>query len=282
MSALTFRAMGTDWWASCDRPALLAEVEGLVRALEARLSRFLAGSALSRLNRERRCEDPLLAAVVREAEALRRRTGGAFDPRLGARIAALGYDRDLPEVARSPAPALPRGAPERPEVQLRGHEVRLTGAGALDLGGIAKGWAVDAAHDLLRERGAAWALVDGGGDLRGSGRRHVIGVGGGHAVALEGAALEGGAVATSSTQRRRWPGPGGERHHLLDPDTGLPAGGGLVAASVRAPTAALADALATALIARPSLAPALSGLGAAALVTDRDGQRWATAGWEAA
>ena len=57
------------------------------------------------------------------------------------------------------------------------------------------------------------------------------------------ASLRRGAVATSSTLGRRW---GADGHHIIDPETGRPADSGLVAATVFAPAAALADVLAKA------------------------------------
>jgi len=78
---------------------LLLEAEALVHDLEARLSRFRPDSALSRLNRERAATCPTLAAVTPLALGLRDRTGGAFDPTLGAGLCALGYDRSFARVS---------------------------------------------------------------------------------------------------------------------------------------------------------------------------------------
>ena len=58
--------------------------------------------------------------------------------------------------------------------------------------------------------------------------------------------LRDGGIATSGRDRRRW-GPGGRLHHLIDPETGLPAVGGPLAVTVVAEAAAVAVAHATAL-----------------------------------
>jgi thiamine biosynthesis lipoprotein len=109
-----------------------AEIEGVERLM----SRFRAGSDVSRLNRARGWieVDPLTAVVLRAAEGLRRRTAGAFDP----------------------------GA----AVELRGGRARRLGRGRIDLGGIAKGFAVDRAVAVLRRAPGARGVVNAGGDLR--------------------------------------------------------------------------------------------------------------------
>lgn len=128
--------------------AAVAEVERL-------MSPFRADSDLSRLNRapagRRVALDRATLRVLRAANALHRDSGGAFDPRAGA------------------APA-PRGAP----VELRGTSARRAGDAPLDLGGIAKGFAVDRAASAIRRAARGRldaACVDAGGDLRVWGRR---------------------------------------------------------------------------------------------------------------
>ena len=104
--------------------------------------------------------------------------------------------------------------------------------------------AVDAALDRLEAAGIGPAAVDAGGDLavRGTppGRD-------GWPIALTEAAggpevtIASGALATSSTTRRRWRVDGTERHHLLDPRTGLPADTGLRSVTVVATSARVAE-----------------------------------------
>jgi len=238
-----FRATGTTWWLRSDGapPSLMALVEQLVREYEARLSRFLPDSALSRLNRERRVDDDILAAVVASAESVRTLTHGAFDARAGAAVVAAGYDRPFEEIEEA---ATPVADTRRPAVLLLGPAVLLLGRGQLDLGGIAKGWIVDRAAELLAEAGRC--VVDGGGDIRavGGAEEWTIGVGE-HLVV----GLTEGAVATSSTRHRRWLTPVGEAHHIVEPSRGVPASEEATTAAVVAADAATADALATAVVA---------------------------------
>lgn len=266
-----FAATGTTWWVRSDTatPALLDLVEQLVREYEATLSRFEPGSALSRLNRERRLEDEALAAVVAAAERARRLTHGAFDARVGSSVCAAGYDRSFDDLEGSAVHADAGGL--RPEVLVFGPTVVLLGQGMLDLGGIAKGWIVDGAAELLMQAGPC--VVDGGGDIRvvtdASSEPWTIGVGDGLALSLR-----DGAVATSSTLQRRWTTARGEAHHIIDPTSGAPAAASVTTAVVVAPDAATADALATAVIVdapRGLRAAAASG---AELLLQHDGGAW--------
>ncbi|MGE3794497.1 MAG: FAD:protein FMN transferase [Dehalococcoidia bacterium] len=242
-----FFATGTTWWLRSEgAPAgLMALVEQLVREYEARLSRFRPDSALSRLNRERRCEDDVVASVLASAESLRRLTRGAFDARAGAAVVAAGYDRpfdaieDAIEASADPIPNM-----QRPTVLLSGPSVLLLGHGRVDLGGIAKGWIVDRAAELLAEAGPC--IVDGGGDMRTAGGQDewAIGVGDGLAIGLT-----DGAVATSSTLRRRWRTERGAAHHIVEPHRGWSSDEAVTTAVVLARDAMTADALATAVVA---------------------------------
>jgi len=272
-----FPAMGTDWGLRADiaDAGLLERAVELVGELEQRLSRFLPDSALSRLNRERAVEDELVAALVREPEDVRRQTGGSFDARIGAAVLACGYERSFEQIATAGPIRVDR---TRPLVAIDDSRVWLSGEGLLDLGGTAKGWSVDRVADLLSQAGPC--LVDGGGDIAVRGRplgaeEWLIGVGDGLAVGLC-----DGAVATSSTLRRRWRSGEGAAHHVIDPSLGRPAEGALTAVVI-APTASLADALATALVADAARAlPALAAVEAEALLQFCDGRWQMTPGME--
>lgn len=270
-----FYAMGTDWWLEADRGELLEEAERIVRRAEEHLSRFEPESALSRLNRVRQVVDPTVAAVARAALRMGELTGGAFDARVGARMREIGYDRTLSAIE---SPRVASAVPERRTLRVRveGDEVRLYGDGDVDLGGIAKGWAVDRVLRWLLGEGARDVVVDGGGDIAGSGRPCMVGVGGELVVDVARCA-----VATSSTKRRRWRAVGGgELHHIIDPRTGWPTAAAIDTASVVAADATTADALATAVMVDPdSLLPRLPAMDARAAVRGVDGAWWVTPNW---
>ncbi|HKG92683.1 MAG TPA: FAD:protein FMN transferase [Gemmatimonadaceae bacterium] len=133
--------------------------------------------------------------------------------------------------------------------------VRLATAGMrLDLGGIAKGYILQAAVETLRERGVARTLIEAGGDIVAgdppAGRRRrgwrVEAAGADPAVAQRAARLARAAIATSGPTEQ-FVEIGGTRYsHVVDPRTGVGLTNGLVA-TVIAPDGATADALATAL-----------------------------------
>ena len=273
--------MGSEWWLSTERgtAADLDEAEALVHSTERRFSRFLPDSLLSQLNATRQAEDRELADLMLCALEIRAITDGAFGPAVGDAVAAAGYTDSFDQFEDGRRQT--RSAAANPPIAVRENEVRLGDGGTVDLGGIAKGWTADRVAELLRERDTGITIVDAGGDLlvqTGDERTELIGLGvDGYSVRLS-----AGAIATSSVLKRRWESDRGDMHHIIAPETRLPAEVTLELVSVVAPDAATADALATALIADPTRGlPALRHAGAAALVVDRSGDRLVTPELEA-
>ncbi len=187
---------------------------------------------LVRLNREGRLDaPPPLLSVIRACLDIAASTDGAFDPTVGPLVRA----RSAEERARL-LPLVGYG-----RVRLDGAHVRLPRGGALDLGGIAKGYAADRALDALRRSGASAGLVDlGTSSLGVFGTSLEVEVPGRNGP-LGSFRVEDGAVSTSGGAER----PG----HIVDPRTGEPARG-VVLATVVAPKGIEADALSTALYVR--------------------------------
>ena len=271
-----FRAMGTDVEVLGPAVPRFAEAADRVRGIfareERRFSRFLPTSELSRVNARagrRTPVSPSFAAVAAESLRAARETDGLFDPTVLPALIAAGYDRDIEEVRRAPAAPRPsRAAGRGSDVEVGRGWVRLPAGAGLDLGGIAKGWTVDAAA-LAAWRILPWVVVNAGGDLRLEGERPdplEVGVedptdGDAFVVRLR---LEAGALATSSIARRSW-GPG--LHHLIDPRTGLPASTGVLQATACASTCTRAEVLAkTLLLSGPSALGSIPGV----LVTEHD------------
>ncbi|MGZ6886407.1 MAG: FAD:protein FMN transferase [Acidimicrobiia bacterium] len=246
-----------------DTPAAaahLADAEAECRALEARWTRFDPTSELMLLNaaggRPVRVSPETFAVIARAVDAWRV-TGGRFDPTGQAALVALGYDRDFRSLVGSgagsaPAPATPlAGCAEIVLDPLVG-AVTLPAGVTLDLGGIGKGYAADVVLGSLVDRGVTGACVDLGGDVRVGGTGPYDGAW--EVVFAEPAAraafgrvrLGDGAVATSTTRRRRWRAGGADRHHLLDPATGAPSASGIATATVVASDAWWAEVLAKA------------------------------------
>jgi FAD:protein FMN transferase len=240
MEQRSFHAMGTDIELFVDAPDAddaLDAAEGEFHRLEDLLSRFRESSELSRLNRDGTCEaSPDLARVVELALDAREWTGGRFDPTVHDAVVAAGYDRSF-ELVEPDADGAPRAARCGGGVSLTGSRIELEPGVRLDLGGIAKGYTVDRAAELLAEAGPC--LVNAGGDVAVKGGAWPIGVDG--AVTVE---LTAGALATSGRDRRRWVRSGRELHHLIDPSTGSPAATDLLRATAVAGDAVEAEVLA--------------------------------------
>jgi thiamine biosynthesis lipoprotein len=137
-------------------------------AAVARVQRLMnyhdAGSDVSRVNRlaARRpvAVHPWTAAVLHRAARLHRESGGLFDITIAPTLARGGW---LPRCR--PRRADPRATAADIEI-LPGRRVRFRKPLAVDLGGIAKGYAVDRAVSVLRRAGALSGTVNAGGDLR--------------------------------------------------------------------------------------------------------------------
>ena len=242
MIAASFRAMGTTVQVSVHREADIAAAQALFEDIEDRCSRLRPASELSRANDSQATTLALsepLSELLNAAHELKDRTDGLVDAGLGAVVSAWGYDRsfehigDVSLAALAPAPAW----------SISGRTLLRSTGTRFDLGGIAKGWACDRAVD----DGKA-LIVNAGGDVRSASTEAVIDVMDpwGHCVAR--IPLGVGALATSSTARRRWRTPGGEAHHLIDPRTLAPSLSPIVSATVITDTAVEAEAGAKAML----------------------------------
>lgn len=208
-------------------------VRSLFNEWEQVLSRFLPNSELSQLNA--RAGTPmavsdLLYTVLATALTSAQATQGVYDPALLDQLVRVGYDRtfdDLPAVRFDPIiPGEPGGRWRGIKVDPIHRRVTLPAGIKLDFGGIAKGMAVDAALEHLRQNEIRTALVNAGGDLAVLGlppnaEQWPITVPG--REQLWTIPLHHGAVATSGIAHRHWWQGNTLRHHLLDPRTGLPA-----------------------------------------------------------
>ncbi len=274
-----FRAMDTDIDVIIEAPLPPSDAFISLRLLfeeqEQRFSRFRPQSTLSRFNRGEPVSDPLFVRACRLAIEAHGFTGGLYNPMVLPALREAGYATTFAEVGG--------GAPRAQVVPDPGSCLRFSGKnvrladGALDLGGIVKGWTVDLAFELL---GANYPVlfVNAGGDLRCSGSEEgidgwLVSVGspGGESICWEGPMH--GAVATSTTRKRRWTIPsGGLAHHLIDPRTGLPADSPFEQVSVWARETWVAECWAKAvLIGGPAAAGAASAAGLRVLAVAGDG-----------
>ncbi len=238
-----------------------------IREVDMRMSRFRAGSDIGRLNFASgawRAVNPHTAEVLEASLRVFRASDGYFDPCLERLVSRWGFhDRVYPAYPPGQAPpAFPSrkfgGSLQGRPASGESREYRLTNRETgVDLGGIAKGHAIDRAIERLREKGIVQALVNVGDDLRALGGHPQGGpwkIGVRHprrpGELLEIIDLQEGALATSGDYENYFIRDGRRYPHLLDPHTGLPADYHQ-SLTVKAPTAMEADALASAGFAAP-------------------------------
>ena len=267
-----FRAMGTTVHLVVvdGDESLLDMAQARIDDLEQRWSRFLPSSELRTLNDAAGSGTPIpLSAITFELVTAAldawRATGGLFDPAILPSLVAAGYNRSFEQGQSPPLPAPGHnpGVCARIAVDAAAASVALPAGCALDLGGIGKGRAADLVVEELLDRDVRGVCVNLGGDLRVAGEAPDGGEA--WAVGLEEpddpdttwgvVGLRDGALATSSTTRRRWSAADGTtRHHLIDPRTGAPATAPLQSVTVIAASAMEAEvhAKASLIAGRPS------------------------------
>lgn len=248
--------MGTLWTieAEGDRAGEAVETAfAEIRRLDALLSTYRPDSELSRLNRTAAAAPVALsdetASLIRRALAYAAASDGAFDPTVGPLVKAWGFkhlDYKRPSEAQL---AAARARVGYRHVRFdRGRLAFARPGMELDLGAIAKGYAVDRALSLLGARGMRRARVDAGGN------QAVLGAGpwrfGVRHPRREGellgvVTLAAGGLSTSGDAERGFWLDGRRYGHVLDARTGWPASA--MSVTVTAPTAEAADALSTAL-----------------------------------
>ena len=240
-------------------PYALEAAQAEVHECEARWSRFLASSELSRIN-NRHTDQPIrLSAETFELVAASveawRATDGRFDPTILPSLRAHGYDTTFAEIQLRGDEVEPMWSPGCIAIELDPVtlEVTLPPGLQLDLSGIAKGHTADRVVGALLATGATGAYANLGGDIRVAGqgpssRGWIIGVDDpfdGERTICTMAIVDGG-IVTSTRLQRQWTRGGETQHHLIDPRTGAPARSGVAAVTVLTATASTAEVLAKA------------------------------------
>jgi FAD:protein FMN transferase len=269
-------------------PRLIDVARRRIEELERRWSRFVPASEVNALNRCAGTFVPVSSdtvLLVRQALDGWACSQGWFDPTVLGAVIRAGYDRSFDRFEPHP---------------VAGHSVWRTGAGRIQLGddrvciprgvgfdpgGIGKGLAADLVASELTSRGAGGVCVNMGGDV------HVTGsgpTGAAWTIAVEhpwsaepiaSLGVADGAVATSTTLKRRWEVDGQARHHLIDPFTGQSSETDLNEVTVVAAETWRAEVLAKAVLLRGSHGFGLAeAAGAQVLAVDRHGRVSGTSG----
>jgi thiamine biosynthesis lipoprotein len=273
--------------------ALLDVAAARIAALESRWSRFLPDSEISLLNARSgepvAVSDDTVALITRAQEAWRF-TGALFEPLVLGDLLRAGYTttfEELPADASLAHNDLRLGACI--DIVVDGSTITLPGGTGFDPGGIGKGLAADLVTVELLAAGADGACVNMGGDVRAAGLSPsgspgwTIDVVHPHLQQrLCAVGIVDGAVATSTTLRRRWTVDGEVRHHLIDPRTGAPSTSDIDLVTVVAGDAWAAEVLAKAVLLRGEHPfDIVAGTGAEALLVTQSGDVRVTSGFSA-
>lgn len=201
-------------------------------------------SELSELNAaiargERKTVSPELAAMLQDATQISEQSGGTFNPAIGGLIGLWGFQSDDFKPVQPDEKQIARMVASNPQmhdlvlspVSTNAKEVVVSSRNPvvhLDLGGYAKGYALDRAAELLRKQGISNALINIGGNIVALGKhgerpwrigiQHPRKSGVLATLALH----DGEAIGTSGDYQRYFELDGKRYSHLIDPRNGYP------------------------------------------------------------
>ena len=232
--AIMGTAIRVELWAADAKSgeAAAAAVMDEMHRIDRAMSPHKPGSELCRINREAARHPVVLSeemlGLVQKARAFSHLTQGAFDITYAAVGQLYDYRKKVRPSPQALATAQAHVGWQHLEVDAQARTLRFGVDGMrIDLGGFAKGHAVDNAVALLARRGIRHAYVSAGGDSRVLGDRR----GRPWSVAIRDPRRAGGVVAvlpledvsiSTSGDYERFFDDGAERvHHLIDPATGI-------------------------------------------------------------
>lgn len=206
--------------------------------------------------------DPRIVEILRETLPAIAASRGTLD--IGVHDIKALWSLDSPD-PRVPAPSsidsllrrrhrfaapVPESVLVRPPFAILadGRVILLADSIPIDLGGIAKGWAVDRMSETLVRLGYPVHLIQGGGEIVSRGRKRSgkwrIGIKNPRETSTVAALVEldsGMAISTSGDYERFFVLDGARYHHLIEPATGSPSRNGVASASLLCPTSAQCD-----------------------------------------
>ena len=197
--------------------------------------------------------DSVLQEIILSANKISKQSAGAFDITIGSVKRLWNFSSDNPRVPDATEINNQLEHVDYRLVKLENHKIKFnTPKIKIDLGAIAKGFAIDEAIRVLQQNDIKDAMVNAGGDLRAicsnltQGKRKVwikhprI-----ENKLLGYFQMDNGSVATSGDYERFFIQDSTRYFHILDPKTGYPARG-CVSVTIQTNNAMIADALATA------------------------------------
>lgn len=232
------------------------KVQKLFLTSEKTLTRFNENSELSQLNRSINkpfiCS-PILFEAVKIADQFFHKTEGIYNPYLGKKLNALGYNCSFETIdkvsfqMKNPDPFSfhhPLTINDGMKCITINHDINI------DLGGIAKGWTAQCIADLLQKDGNEHGVLVAGGDITAWGtskQTKLISI---DHPRYENQALctfvliKDSGIATSSVIKRQWYSQDYDSlHHIIDPRTSMPSTSELIQTTIIAPTLTEAEVL---------------------------------------
>ncbi len=290
--------VATAWGAPRDSALLLSllrDARDSIRLVDSLMSGYSGASEISAINRAAGepmavAVSPQTLAVLAIARRYWRISGGAFDPTVGPLVAAWGFHGNAGRVpdARELDSLRALIGFAAVEIDSAMGTVRLPRPGMqLDLGGVAKGYALDLARAALGNAAVRAGMLDLGGNVLVVGRapgtsdgRWRIGIVHPRDASrtIGSIALDSGAVATSGDYERYYVIDGERYSHIIHPATGRPTSSGegsVISATAIGPRGEWSDGLsATLLLLGPergiALADSLAGVGVVYVVQGAD------------
>ncbi len=264
--------MGTNYTIKINEPDIQlsiekinADVAELLADINNKMSTYIDDSELSLINKNNSQEwipvSAELYQVLSDAISISKLTNGSFDITVGPLVNLWGFGpsrqpQQSPDAAAVSAALATTGFEH---IKLRKSPAALKETIDdiyIDLSGIAKGYAVDRIAEYLAQQNIENYMVEIGGEIRASGVNEInfawrIGIEKplpGQRAVQRVIKLDNIAMATSGDYRNYFEQDGKRYSHTIDPDTGRPITHSLASVTVLHPSAAWADALATAFL----------------------------------
>lgn len=246
-------------YASANPQEVFQKARVELKRLEEKFSDYDLESEISRINQQAGLSKVKVSQetidLLREAISISEKTEGAFDPTVRPLMEIWGFKegKQSPPPSEKISETLQVVGWERLRIGKEGVMLERKGM-ELDLGGIAKGYAVDKVVELLKEAGIRQALVEIGGEL------YCLGSGpgsNGWKIGIQDPQSAEGiiavlqvidqAVATSGSYENFYIWEGKRYSHIIDPRSGFPVQNSLISVTIISSKCMEADAWATAL-----------------------------------
>lgn len=256
-------ALGTKWWIEifdkklATRPTeIKSEIIAGISDFEDKYSRFKPDSILSQLNISRSLKFPPndLVKMLTLSQDLHEDTKGLFNCLVGITLESLGYGTPATKGSNDTQIIAP-------ELTISAKKIILHNKnGNIDLGGIGKGYLIDKLAQLLKDLGAKYFIINGGGDIYATSKEDepielAIEHPQDNSKYIATIQLRNQSLCSSSSMKRQWKDSAGKlQSHIINPITNSSHQSNWLSSHVLHNTATIADVMATiALLASPEL-----------------------------